>query len=154
MFEFIVAIIAFIGLYVGKILAFINREEMNSNREYLIFIEKGIFLVIIFFLLYFSPLDVLLVAGLAVGFLSSYLLRQPYIFLGCALAASLIVGGEVFVLFASLVFVFGLVHSGLTRRAIVFNAFIFFIPYVVFFNADGVGFLGGFVVGGLTNFMK
>lgn len=154
MFEFVIAIIAFLGLYVGRILALVTKDELIFGRKYFIFLEKAIFSIFILFLLYFSPFSVLLVVGLFVGFLSSYILRKSYVFFGCALAAAKFIGGEIFVLFASLIFIFGLVHSSLSRRIIMFNAFIFFIPYIIFFSSDNIGFLTGFVVGGLVNFLK
>jgi len=58
-------------------------------------------------------------------------LRNAYIFLGCALAASF-VNLELAALFGSLIFLFGLVHSSLLKRVILFNAVLFFVPFSIF----------------------
>ena len=111
-------VITFLGLFVGFLLALIAEEELKPGKPYFIFLQNLIFSLIIFFLLFFSELTVwlaILIATLTFIFLIKTNINSIAIYLSLAF----IFNGafrnllKVFILEASLVFIYGIITGSL-----------------------------------------
>ncbi len=84
---FLAAIVSYLGLFIGFILAIVAKEELKQGKKYFIFLKKMILLLIFIFLLLFIELNYILIL-LILAFIIIYLLKtkkefneSPYIYI-------------------------------------------------------------------------
>lgn len=117
------AIISYIGLFVGFILAIIAKEEIKPGKKYFIFLQKLILLLIFIFLLVFIKLNYILVLLILV-FIVIYLLKtkkefneSPYIYIVLSVVFYLSLKIlSLFVIESSLIFIYGLPTGSLLTK--------------------------------------
>ncbi|MBW2977455.1 hypothetical protein KY331_01295 [Candidatus Woesearchaeota archaeon] len=109
----LVTLITFLGLFVGFILALIAKEELKPGKHYFILLQNLIFSLIIFFLLFYNDLMIWLSALIA--FLTFIFLRKSkvkpiatYLSLAVIFNAAFRNRLSVFILIASLIFIYGI----------------------------------------------
>lgn len=117
------AIISYLGLFVGFILAITAKEELKAGRKYFIFLQKIILLLIFVFLLIFVKLNYLLVLLILV-FIVIYISKRkkefnelPYIYI--ILSIIFYISSKelnLFVIESSLIFLYGLPTGTLLTR--------------------------------------
>jgi len=117
------AVIAYLGLFSGFILALIAKEELKEAKKYLIFFQKITLLFIFIFLLVFIKLNYLVVL-LIIIFVMIYFLKGrkefnelPYIYI--ILSAIFYLSSRklnLFVIESSLVFLYGLPTGSLLMK--------------------------------------
>ena len=109
------AVIAYLGLFVGFILAIMAKEELKAGKKYFLFLQKIILLLIFVFLLIYIDSNYILVLLLLV-FIIIYLLKRkrkfnelPYIYIILAVIFYLSSKNlDLFVIESSLIFLYGL----------------------------------------------
>ncbi len=114
------AVVSYLGLFVGLILALMAKEEMKDGRKYFLFLQKLILLLVFVFLLVFINLNYILVL-LILAFILVYLLRRKnelmyiYIILGVIfyLSSKTL---NLFVIESSLIFLYGIPTGSLLRK--------------------------------------
>lgn len=150
--KLLIALIAFSGLLVGYLLTFLAKEEIKPGRKYFLILERA--LLIALALVLFSQVwttksfIIPLILGLVIG----YFLKVRYFYLGLALAASVTLAMDVFVLVASLVFLHGLPYGSIASKIkLPMHMILFFIPVVImlFFSPNNTNLLLPFVAGTL-----
>jgi len=118
------AVIAYLGLFIGFILAITAKEELKAGKKYFIFLQKVILLLIFIFLLLFIDLDYILVLLILAFIIVAVLKRRtkfnelPYIYI--ILAVIFYLSSKklnLFIIESSLIFLYGLpTGSLLTKR--------------------------------------
>jgi len=107
----IVSLVAFLGLIVGSVLAFVSPEEMKPGRKYFIFMRRTLFVIISAFTLYLLWDSNLLFFIFGVLFIFFYmkLLDKPviYLMIGAYIPLSFHLAQYTAVI-ASLAFLFGM----------------------------------------------
>ena len=106
-------LITFSGIFVGFILAIITKEELEPGKGYFVLLQNLTFSLIIFFLLFFNNLVIwlaILIALLTFIFLLKSKINSIaiYIFLAFIFNAALRNLLSMFVLEASLIFIYGI----------------------------------------------
>lgn len=117
------AIIAYLGLFVGFILAIIAKEELKAGKKYFLFLQRIILLLIFVFLLIFIKLSYILVL-LVLVFIMVYLLKRkkefnelPYIYLILSIIFYLSSKKlDLFLIESSLIFLYGLPTGSLLTQ--------------------------------------
>lgn len=111
------AVISYLGLFVGFILAIIAKEELKQGKKYFLFLQKVILLLIFIFLLLFIKLNYILILLILV-FVLIYILKNylkkgfnelPYIYI--ILSTIFYISSkklDLFVIESSLIFLYGL----------------------------------------------
>lgn len=99
----LIALIAFVGLLLGILLAKLAKEELKAGKKYFVLLYKIILLVIIVYLLYLAEINILLI-GFVFGAVLAYFVRNVYLFLGLALFSSLNIYVGFFIFFFGLVY--------------------------------------------------
>ena len=158
--ETIIPIVAFLGIFVGILIAKYTREEIRNNRKYLFLLGKTITAILIFVVLIYSKNFPLLFIGVLIGYLSAYVLSE-FLFLGLQLGLGLFLQKEISLISSFLVFMYSLVYGSLIRTnnlsfMKIFILFVmFFLPFSLFlFNSVLMtDVIIGFISGGLTRYI-
>lgn len=149
----LIAIIAFLGLLVGYLLTYLAKEEIKPGKKYFVMLERAILIVLALVLLSQVWTEKTFILPLVIGLITGYFLRIRYFYLGLALAASIALSMELFVLIASLIFLHGLPYGGISSKLkLPLHIVLFFIPMVImlFFSPNNVNLLLPFVAGALV----
>ncbi|MBS3172615.1 hypothetical protein J4438_03485, partial [Candidatus Woesearchaeota archaeon] len=77
----LLALIAFVGLVLGVLLASLAKEELKAGKKYFVLLYKILLLLIIVYLLYLAEINIWLI-GFVFGFVLAYFARNIYLFLG------------------------------------------------------------------------
>ena len=72
-------ILAFVGILIGLLLAYMARDELKSGKKYFILFYRILLFILIIYLLYLSEINWWLL-GIAAGFLFSLLFSELYFF--------------------------------------------------------------------------
>ena len=150
--ELLIAVIAFCGLLVGYLLTFMAKEEIKPGRKYFAILERALLITLALVLLSQVWTTKVFFIPLIMGVLVGYFLRFRYFYLGLALAASVTLPMDMFVLVASLIFLHGLPYGSISSKLkLPFHMVLFFIPILImlFFSPNNVGLLLPFVAGTL-----
>jgi len=109
------ALISYLGLVVGIILAIIAKEELKKGKKYFIFLKKIILLLVFIFLIIFIELNYIILL-LILPFIGIYLLKNkidfnelPYIYI--ILAVIFYLSSKtlnLFIIESSLIFLYGI----------------------------------------------
>ena len=93
------SILAFIGIFVGLLIAKYTKEEFKAGKKYFIILYKSILFLLIIYLLYFVNLDWTILLFM-VGFVITLFFSNLYFYLGLAVfsSASIYVAFFVFLL--------------------------------------------------------
>lgn len=132
---FIVGIIAFLGVFIGELLAYISPEELKPGRKYFVMFHVFFILVAIILGLIFLKFNIyLFIAGIVLGLV----LRKPYFYFSGLLFSA----GSYYWVFAILIFIIGLFIGTLLKPLVHLEYFlidiflfiavgiaVFFIPY-------------------------
>lgn len=142
------SILAFIGIFVGLLIAKYTKEEFKSGKKYFIILYKLILFLIIIYLLYFVSLDWTVLCFI-LGFVVTLFFSNLYFYLGLAVfsSASLYVAFFVFLLgvpYGTLLF-----HKKNVKTYLKYS-FIFFIlsSLILLFNFSGINY---FIAGALSS---
>src|SRR3989344_5729522 len=136
MIEILIPLGAFLGIFIGILIAKSTREEIRNNRSYILVLSKIIIGILIFIILITGKSLSLLFIGVLLGFLSAYLLSE-FLFLGLELGIILL-QKEVVLVASSLVFMYSLLYGSLLRitklnfTRILVLFIMFFLPFSVF----------------------
>lgn len=158
MLLFLVPIICFLGILVGVILKKIAKEEVKFGKfgsRYFVWMERIILLFIILATLRFVDVLWLVVLFAIIGFVLGIFISE-YLFLGLALVFGFFLGGEVLLLIAALVFLYGLPFGSVLRKLKwkhSFLAVLFFAPFLLLFFDTNLGIVIGLVNGGCFSYL-
>jgi len=50
--DFIVSLVCFLGLFVGLLIGFMAKEELKAGKKYFLYLQKVIFILVVFFVFY------------------------------------------------------------------------------------------------------
>lgn len=158
--EILVPILAFFGIFVGIIMSKFTREEIRSNRNYLLILSKIIIGILILTIILFTKNFSLLFIGVLIGFLSAYIMSE-FLFLGLELGVSLFLQKEITLVASFLVFMYSVLYGSLLRitklnfTRILILFIMFFLPFsmFVFQKFLMVDLIIGFIAGGLSNYL-
>lgn len=117
------AIISYLGLFAGFILASMAKEELKAGKKYFIFLQKIILLLIFIFLLIYIDLNYIMVL-LILFFIAIYTLKRkkefnelPYIYIVLSIIFYLSSKNlDLFVIESSLIFLYGLPTGSLMTK--------------------------------------
>ena len=112
----LIAGIAFLGLLVGYLLTFLAKEEIKPGKKYFVILERAILIILALVLLSQVWTSPAFIIPLIIGLLVGYFLKVRYLYLGLALAASITLSTEFFVLVASLIFLHGLPYGSISSK--------------------------------------
>ena len=141
--NYLIPIIAFLGLIVGNIIAKYTKEEIEQGKVYFYASKRLILfiLAVILSLTFLWSMNALIF--FIMGSIASKILRLPYSWLGVALAASINP-----LLIATLIFVYGLI-DGTSNRIIIKNALAFFILFSLILTNTPADLLTKFAAGAI-----
>ena len=123
MIQYLIPVIAFSGLFIGKLIAYLSKDELKSGEPYF-YIAKKLVLFLIFIVLALN-LDfnwissLILILGLVLGFY----LKLPYTYLSLALLTDLNS-----IILSTLIFIYGLIYAT-SEKSYIKEALTFFIPF-------------------------
>lgn len=149
----LIACIAFLGLLVGYLLTFLAKEEIKPGKKYFIIVERAILIMLALVLLSQVWATKTFIIPFIIGLVMGYFLKIRYFYLGLALAASVTLSMEVFVLVASLIFLHGLPYGSVSSKLkLPLHSILFFVPILImlFFSPNNVNLLLPFVAGTLV----
>ena len=158
--QILIPIVAFLGIFIGILIAKFTREEIRNNRNYLLILSKIIIAILIFTVIIFVKNFSLLFIGVLLGFLSAYVLSE-FLFLGLQLGISLFFQKDITLVTSFLVFMYSLVYGSLLRvtslnfTRILILFIMFFLPLSMFFLDKFlmIDLIIGFTAGGLSNYL-
>ena len=109
----LVVLVTFLGLFAGFFLALIAKEELEPGKDYFRFLQNVTIALIIFFLLHYNSLPIwltIMVALLTFFFVGKSKINPiaVYLFLGVIFNSAFRNKLSVFILIASLIFVYGI----------------------------------------------
>lgn len=141
--NYLIPIIAFLGLIVGNIIAKYTKEEIEQGKVYF-YASKRLILFILAVILSLTFLwNMNALIFFIMGLIASRILRLPYSWLGIALVASINP-----LLIATLIFVYGLI-DGTSNKTIIKNALAFFIPFSLILTNTPADLLTKFAAGAI-----
>lgn len=117
------AIISYLGLFIGFLLAVIAKEELKPGKKYFIFLQKIILLLIFIFLVVFIDLNYILVLLILSFIIISVFKRKkefnelPYIYI--ILSVIFFLSSKIlnlFIIESSLIFLYGLPTGSLLTK--------------------------------------
>lgn len=144
----LIYILAFAGILLGVLLAYLARDELKSGKKYFVLFYKALLFILIIYLLYLSEVNWWLF-GIVLGFLFSLIFSELYFFLGLAVFSSL----NVYIAF--IVFLIGLPYGTLlyTKKKIkyylTYSLILFFVPALILLASLPLTFVYSFIGGGL-----
>lgn len=133
------AIIAFVGLVIGLLIAHFTKDELKSGKKYFDILERVLLIVLIILLLYQTWNSfVFLIIGFVAGFMMFIGVSRIYLYLGLALFLAFLANTTFVQYFVGLIFVLGLVYGAqeykkLKFEFIVLNAILFAAPFLLLF---------------------
>lgn len=141
--NYLIPIIAFLGLIVGNLIAKYTKEEIEQGRVYF-YASKRLLLFILAVILSLTFLwNANALIFFIIGLIASKILKLPYSWLGLALVASINP-----LLIATLIFVYGLI-DGTSNKLITKNALAFFIPFSLLLTNAPADLLTKFAAGAI-----
>ncbi len=126
-----VCILAFSGIFFGKILRKIAFEEVNNYKKYLVYLQHLVLFVLAASLVYYLNLSIIVLMFFILGFLVSFFLRKRYFYLGLILSSSFF-NPALLVISSSLFFLYGLSFGALSK-GILWNLLYFILGFVLVF---------------------
>jgi len=132
---YLIIIIAFLGLVIGKILRHYTLEEVVKGKKYLFILSKIILMSVILGTIYFLiPFSLFYLLGFLIGVLIAYLFNKIYLYLGLLLFSSFLVNNNYLLLISSLIFIYGLVKGSyiIKSREILINFILFLLPFLLY----------------------
>lgn len=114
-------ILAFIGQFIGHIIAKITKEEIKPGKIYFNWLKNILLLIIIISCIYFQFNLLFLIIGLAIGLI----INKEYFYFG-------LISNNL--LFGSLVFIYGLPYGTLNKiKSLLYNILFFSIAVIINF---------------------
>lgn len=157
----IAAVIAFLGLIIGQVLASQVKEELKIGKKWFKLISKVLLLIILFKLALLTSLSLSFFIALLAGVLINYFLKRLYLYFGFLILMSSFMNLNDKLFFASLIFLFGLTFGSLiytekkkfNYKGSLINLILFLLPFLFLLTKDFVVANGnlftGFILGGL-----
>ena len=114
MFEPLVGVVVIAGFFIGGLLAKISPEEMKPGRVYFVWLLQALALLITASIVYYSNFSLYGIALMLMGMAFGVFIREYYLHIGMAVAASLFIDSRAIVLIGALTFIFSIVHGTLS----------------------------------------
>ncbi len=155
---YIVPLISLLGIFFGIILKKIANEEIKFGKfgaRYFVWMKRIILLFIILIIMYYTENIPLVIITAILGLILSVFTTE-YFFLGTALAFGFLLSGEIFMLLASLVFLYGLPYGSMVRRfqkEHIIVALLFFLPFLFIFIDIDTSLMIGLGSGGIFSYL-
>ena len=159
MLEFLIIVIAFLGLVFGILLSKHVKDEIIDGKKYLHWFEVLILIILSISLFYYS-FNLIGFISFFIGIIISFLLKRVYFYLGLALFLSFLINVNYLALIASLVLIYGLFYGSLNGvkvknkvNFLIFELILFLVPFLLFFVkdfvVDNIFYFLGFTAGAL-----
>lgn len=147
----IYAIISFLGLLIGIILAEKFKGELKNIKNFLRITGFIIILIIILRLIFIADFDLMFLLGIILGLAINYFLKNNYLYYGFILTLSNNIRDQIY--FSFMTFILGLNHAALnliSKKKILLSLILFLFPFAFIFIGYNLNNLFvGFSVGGL-----
>ena len=143
------SILAFIGIFVGLLIAKYTKEEFKAGKKYFIILYKSILFLLIIYLLYFVNLDWTILLFM-VGFVITLFFSNLYFYLGLAVFSSASIYVAFFVFLLGLPYGTLLFHKKNVKKYLKYS-FIFFVLSSLLLLFDFV-WINYFIAGSLFSF--
>ncbi|MBT4835635.1 hypothetical protein HON86_03410 [Candidatus Woesearchaeota archaeon] len=143
------SILAFIGIFVGLLIAKYTKEEFKAGKKYFIILYKSILFLLIIYLLYFVNLDWTILLFM-VGFVITLFFSNLYFYLGLAVFSSASIYVAFFVFLLGLPYGTLLFHKKNVKKYLKYS-FIFFVLSSLVLLFDFV-WINYFIAGSLFSF--
>lgn len=111
----LIYIISFLGAFAGRIIGKFTKEEVKVGRKYFLVGEQIILLILASYFLYLSQINASAFIYFILGLLVSFFFKEVYFYF--ALAFIMCITQNNLVLVSSLVFIYGLFHGSLGKKA-------------------------------------
>ena len=151
--KLLIIIIAFSGLLMGYLLTFLVKEEIKPGQKYFLWLERFFRLVIIIVLLWIIATPKAMLLPFILGIIVGFFLKIRYFYLGLAIAAASSLPVNMFVVVATLIFIYGFPYGSISSKLkLPFHAVLFFIPVFImlFFSPNNTSAILAFVAGALV----
>ena len=132
---YFILFIAFLGLIFGLLLRKYTLEEIKQGRYYLFILSKLTLFFILIAVVYYSPISLASIIAFVIGFLSVYLIKRIYFYLGLTLFLSFLINNNLILIISSLIFIYGLTKgSYIAQNKEILNSFVLFmLPFLLYF---------------------
>lgn len=147
------ALVSFLGLILGYILASKTKEELTQGKKYFIILSLLMLLFLLINLVLLTNLNLSFLIALILGLILNYFIKRIYLFLGLALI------NEPSLLLSLVIFIFGLSYGTLdyikfkkiSYKNILINFILFIIPLILLLFKDftNLNIILGFSIGGI-----
>ena len=153
-------IVVILGLIFGAFLNKRVREEIKQGKKYFIFFERLILVLFVFILILIYRINILILIGVIVGLLIGKYFKKIYFYFGIVISIISKIE-ELFLIFISLVFLFGLIYQSLVKfklKNLGLDIIVFLLPFSLLFMETfintKIGFLIGFAIGGIISWAR
>ena len=143
--QYLIPIIAFLGLPLSLLLKKLNPEEIKQTKPYLPLVQKiTIAIIILTLAIQNFTLDTLFYILIPVGFLLGLLFKRSYLYLGLALL-------NLNPITAIFTFIHGLSK---TKTKLLPNAILFALPFTLLFFNINTNYTVAIAIGALATFLR
>lgn len=125
-FRFLISLIAFSGLLIGKLIAYLSGDEIKQGKIYFYTTKKITLFAIFVFLALTISISLTNIIAFISGLFLSYLFKINYSWLGLGLASSLT--NPNILIISTLIFIHGLTYSAL-NKSFIKEAVLFSLPF-------------------------
>lgn len=141
--HYIIPLIAFLGLPIGKIIGYYTKDELEQARVYFYAAKKLILFILAVILSLTFLWNINALIFFIVGILAAKLIKLTYLWLGLAQAVSLTP-----IIPASLIFTYSLI-KGSQEKSFIKEAISFFLPFSLLLTQIPIDLLTKFAAGAL-----
>lgn len=129
----LVALVVSLGVLLGRVLAWIAKEEIKPGKKYFLILQKILFCAVVFLLMYFNKANVhyTWIGGLVIFAYLSWFKKIPSYVVSAVLGAGLYLATltENFLLISAVIFLYGFPAGSLikNKKEIALNILIFLV---------------------------
>lgn len=127
MVEYLIVLIAFCGILIGNVLAYYTKEEVRDFKKYFVYGKWTVLILLAGLLIMYNFfLPVLIVGIIALS------IKRIYLFLGLCMVLGMLMGNEMYLIIAGMVFLFGLIQGSIVKfnkKQVLVNFALFVLPW-------------------------
>ncbi|MDP4012809.1 MAG: hypothetical protein Q8R00_04360 [Candidatus Nanoarchaeia archaeon] len=144
--EFLVPIVAFLGLFIGKLIGWMSSDEIKPGLPYFFAAKRFILFGIFALLIFDHKINFMLGLFLLLGLIIGGMYKLTYLFLGFSILLSL--NQWQLLPVASLTFIYNLIY-GTLEKSFIKEILLFFIPFILLIFNFNQEMLTAFISGAL-----
>ncbi len=145
---FLISLIAFSGILIGKLIAYLSDDEIKQGNIYFHTTKKITLFAIFVFLALTISFSLTNIVAFIAGLFLSYLFKINYSWLGLGLASSLT--NPNIIIISTLIFIHGLTYSAL-NKSLIKEAVLFSLPFTLLLTPISNIFLASLASGAILS---